>query len=99
MSTRELAAEVGISNGSAYYVVAALIDKGLIKLGNFANNNHKSKYVYLLTPKGMSEKSLLTYRFIKRKRQDYEALKAEIQVLEEEASMEPEVFRHAESNK
>ena len=99
MSTRELAAEVGISNGSAYYVVAALLDKGLIKLGNFANNKHKSKYVYLLTPKGMSEKSLLTYRFIKRKRQEYEALKAEIQMLEAEAGMGPEVFNSVESDK
>ena len=99
MSTRELAAEVGISNGSAYYVVAALLDKGLIKLGNFANNQHKSKYVYLLTPKGMSEKSLLTYRFIKHKRQEFEALKAEIQTLEAEAGTGSEVFRSAEKNK
>ena len=85
MSTRELAAEVGISNGSAYYVVAALLDKGLIKLGNFANNPHKFYYAYLLTPRGIREKSLLTHSFIERKREEFEVLKAEIKELEEEA--------------
>lgn len=99
MSTRELAAEVGISNGSAYYVVAALLDKGFIKLDNFAKNRHKSKYVYVLTPEGMSEKSLLTYRFIKRKRQEFKALKAEIQMLEAEAGLGSEVFQSAERDK
>ena len=87
LSTRELAAAVGISNGSAYYVVTALLDKGLIKLGNFANNTRKSQYAYLLTPKGIRQKSLLTHNFIERKRDEFEALRAEIRALEEEAGL------------
>jgi Transcriptional regulators len=89
-STRELASAVGISNGSAYYVVTALIDKGFVKLENFANNPRKSQYAYLLTPRGIREKSLLTHSFIERKREEFEVLKAEIKALEEEAGLAAE---------
>ena len=92
MSTRELAAEVGVSNGSAYYVVTALVDKGFIKLGNFAKNPRKSNYAYFLTPKGFREKSLLTNSFIERKREEFKALKAEIKALEEEAGLAGEAI-------
>ena len=87
MSTRQVAEEVGISNGSAYYVLTALVEKGFVKLGNFKNNPRKGQYAYLLTPKGLREKSLLTHRFIKRKRQEYADLRAEIELLEREAGM------------
>lgn len=85
LSTRELASAAGISNGSAYYIITALLEKGFLKLGNFKKNPRKGQYVYLLTPKGIREKSLLTHSFIERKREEYEALKAEIKALEEEA--------------
>ena len=85
MSTRQVADQVGISNGSAYYVLTALVEKGFVKLGNFKNNPRKGQYAYLLTPKGIREKSLLTHSFIERKRKEYKDLRAEIQVLEEEA--------------
>jgi EPS-associated MarR family transcriptional regulator len=84
ISTRQIANEVGISNGSAYYVLTALVDKGFVKLGNFKSNPRKGQYAYLLTPRGTREKSLLTHSFIKRKRQEFEQLKAEIEKLEEE---------------
>ena len=87
MSTRQVADEVGISNGSAYYVLTALVEKGFVKLGNFKNNPLKGQYAYLLTPKGMKEKSLLTHSFIERKRQEFKNLRAEIQALEHEASI------------
>ena len=87
ISTRQIAATVGISNGSAYYVLKALLDKGFVKLDNFKKNPRKGQYVYLLTPKGMLEKSKLTQGFIERKRQEYVALKAEIEALEEEAGL------------
>ena len=87
MSTRQVADEVGISNGSAYYVLTALVEKGFVKLGNFKNNPRKGQYAYLLTSKGLREKSLLTHRFIKRKRQEYVDLRAEIELLEREAGM------------
>ena len=84
ISTRGVADVVGISNGAAYYVLRALVEKGFVKLESFSNNTLKSQYVYLLTPKGIREKSLLTHRFIKRKRVEFEALRAEIKALEEE---------------
>ena len=87
MSTRQVADEVGISNGSAYYVLTALVEKGFVKLGNFKKNPRKGQYAYLLTPKGIREKSLLTHSFIARKRGEFEALKAEIKALEEEAGL------------
>ena len=87
LSTRQVADEVGISNGSAYYVLTALVEKGFVKLGNFKTSPRKGQYAYLLTPKGIREKSLLTHSFIGRKRQEFEELRAEIQALEEEAGL------------
>ena len=87
MSTRQIADGVGISNGSAYYVLTALVEKGFVKLGNFKKNPRKGQYAYLLTPKGIREKSLLTHSFIARKREEFEVLSAEIKALEEEAGL------------
>ena len=87
MSTRQVADEVGISNGSAYYVLTSFIEKGFVKLGNFKKNPRKGQYAYLLTPKGVREKSLLTHSFIERKREEFKVLKAEIKALEEEAGL------------
>ena len=93
MSTRQVADEVGISNGSAYYVLTALVEKGFVKLENFKKNPRKGQYAYLLTPKGIREKSLLTHKFIGLKRKEFEMLKAEIKVLEEEAGLAVEATR------
>ena len=87
MSTRQVADEVGISNGSAYYVLTALVEKGFVKLGNFKKNPRKGQYAYLLTPKGIREKSLLTHSFVERKRKEFDFLQAEIKALEEEAGL------------
>ena len=87
MSTRQIAERAGISNGSAYYVLTALVEKGFVKLGNFASNPRKGQYAHLLTPKGIREKSLLTHSFIERKREEFAALRAEIEALEREAGL------------
>ncbi|MEP1207435.1 MAG: MarR family EPS-associated transcriptional regulator [Rhizobiaceae bacterium] len=84
ISTREIADLVGISNGGAYYCLNALIEKGLIKIGNFSSSKHKNRYAYILTPRGISEKASLTKRFLVRKRMEFEALKDEIDALETE---------------
>ena len=82
MTSRELAKKVGISNGSAYYLLISLIDKGFVKLSNFKENSQKKSYSYLLTPKGIREKSFITSRFLERKKQEFEELKEEINSLE-----------------
>ena len=86
LSSRQVANAVGISNGSAYYLLTALVEKGFVKLENFKNNSRKGRYAYLLTPRGIREKSLLTHRFIERKRQEFEELRLEIEALEKEMS-------------
>jgi EPS-associated MarR family transcriptional regulator len=86
MTTREIAQEVGISNGSAYYLLTSLIDMGFIKLSNFKDSSQKIKYSYLLTSKGIREKSLVTSKFLVRKKQEYELLKKEIIKLERDLS-------------
>jgi len=83
ISTREIAQKVGISNGSAYYLLTSLIDMGFVKLSNFKDSSQKVKYSYLLTPKGIREKSLITSKFLVRKKQEFEALKKEIDSFEE----------------
>ena len=82
MTSRELAQKLGVSNGSAYYLLLSLIDKGFVKLSNFKENSQKTKYSYILTPKGIREKSLITNKFLVRKKQEFEALREEIDSLE-----------------
>jgi EPS-associated MarR family transcriptional regulator len=87
LSTRDVAREVGISNGSAYYVMTALIEEGFVKLGNSKRSPRKGQYAYQLTPSGLREKLLLTQSFIERKRQEFEDLRVEIQALEEDVGL------------
>ncbi|MDC0120709.1 MarR family EPS-associated transcriptional regulator [Amylibacter sp.] len=82
LTTREIAQKVGISNGSAYYLLTSLINMGFVKLSNFKDSSQKVKYAYLLTPKGIREKSLVTGEFLMRKKKEYELLKKEITELE-----------------
>lgn len=79
MSQRDLAAAVGISTGSTHYILKALADKGLVKLGNFTASEDKRRYAYVLTPKGIAERTALTRRFLARKMAEFEILKAEIE--------------------
>ena len=78
-SQRELANDLGFSLGKLNYCLNALKIKGLIKIKNFKKNPNKLGYVYILTPKGVTEKTKLTINFMKRKAQEYEELKAEIE--------------------
>ena len=82
MTSRQLAQKVGISNGSAYYLLTSLIDKGFVKFANFKKSTKKEKYSYLLTPKGIREKSIITSKFLVRKKKEYKLLKKEIAELE-----------------
>lgn len=81
MSQRELAEAVGVSVGGIHYVLNTLIDKGLVKLGNFTTAKDKRRYAYVLTPKGISEKAAITRHFLNRKLKEYADLKAEIDAL------------------
>jgi EPS-associated MarR family transcriptional regulator len=87
MTQRELADKLGMSVGGLNYCLNALIDKGLVKMQNFSRSKNKFGYVYLLTPKGISEKITLTSKFLERKQAEYEALKAEIESLKAQSDI------------
>ncbi len=88
MSQRELARVAGVSVGGMHYVLNALVDKGLVKLGNFTASRDKRRYAYVLTPKGIARKAALTRAFLSRKMGEYEALKLEIEQLSSELDSE-----------
>ena len=75
---RELAEELGFSLGKLNYCLKALKDKGLVKIKNFEKNPRKINYIYVLTPRGIAEKTKLTLNFMTRKMKEYDELKKEI---------------------
>ena len=82
---QELSNDLGVSLGKINYCLKSLIGKGFIKVNNFRNNKNKVQYSYLLTPKGIEEKSKRTLDFIRIKTQEYDTLKQEIESLKQEA--------------
>ena len=81
LTQRQLSKELGISLGKVNYCLQSLIQVGLVKVHNFKNSKHKIQYSYLLTPKGIEEKTKLTVEFLKIKTKEYEALKKEVEKL------------------
>ena len=77
-SQREMAKVLGFSLGKLNYCLKALKAKGLVKINNFKKNPNKINYLYVLTPKGLSQKTKLTISFMKRKMREYDELKSEL---------------------
>ena len=75
---RELAEELGFSLGKLNYCLKALKGKVLVKISNFKKNPNKLNYLYVLTPKGIGEKTKLTINFMKRKMKEYDELKTDL---------------------
>lgn len=88
INQRELSRLLGISLGKANYCLKALIEKGWVKAQNFKNNKNKLSYAYLLTPSGIEEKARVTLRYLKRKMQEYDELKAAVEELKKEVAVE-----------
>lgn len=86
MTQREIAEKLGISTSGLNYCLKALIDKGWVKVQNFSQSKNKFGYIYVLTPQGIAEKAILTGRFLRRKLEEYEALRVEIDALSAEAN-------------
>ena len=84
LTQREMGERVGISLGAVNYCLKALVDRGLVKAGNFSRSANKFAYAYALTPAGIAEKTLLTGRFLSRKVAEYQALRLEIEALSRE---------------
>ena len=77
LTQRELAKDLGFSLGKLNYCLKALRQKGLIKIDNFKKNKNKLNYIYILTPKGISQKTKLTLKFMTKKMHEYDELKKE----------------------
>ena len=79
LTQRELASDLGFSLGKLNYCLKALRKKGLVKLNNFNRKENKLKYLqYVITPRGISERTKLTINFMKKKMKEYEQLKKEL---------------------
>lgn len=94
---RDLAAHLGVSVGKVNYCVRALIERGWVKVRNFTNSNRKAAYAYHLTPAGLEEKVLVTYRFLQRKVAERDALLQEIEDLRAEVDSASDTFGERET--
>lgn len=80
-SQREIAEQLGVSLGAVNYCLRALLEKGHLKLANFKASKNKLGYVYVLTPEGITQRAALAAAFIARKRAEYEAIQAELELV------------------
>jgi len=78
VSQRQIAQKTGLSIGKVNYCLKALIDVGFIKVNNFNKSTQKLKYAYILTPKGIREKTAITKNFIAKKKEEYDKLNSYI---------------------
>ena len=95
-SQRDLARALGLSLGGVNFCLRGLIQKGFVKVSNFRQSDNKLRYVYVLTPSGVSERAALTHSFLQRRLREYEALQAEIEALRAEGMIE-EAAGHSRS--
>lgn len=84
LNQRQLAAELGVSLGGVNFALKALVQRGFVKADNFRKAGRKVAYLYMLTPKGIAEKTLLATVFLGRKIEEYEVLRREIETLKGE---------------
>ena len=87
-SQRELSRKLGLSLGSVNYVVSNLVDAGFIRAKRFKNSKNKIAYMYILTPSGIKSKIQLSRDFLKRKLDEYEMLKMEIDELKKDLEVD-----------
>jgi len=78
LSQRQLASRLGFSLGKLNYCLKALKNKGLVKISNFGKSPSKLKYIYVLTPHGISHRTRLTINFMNLKMREYDELKKEL---------------------
>jgi EPS-associated MarR family transcriptional regulator len=85
MNQRQIAKSLGLSLGKVNFCLKAVVEKGWVKAGNFSKSPNKKAYVYLLTLRGIEEKTKVTFDFLERKQNEYESLRQEIEELKDEA--------------
>lgn len=83
LTQRQMAEHMNLSLGKINYMIKALLEKGLVKVNNFKKSDNKLGYLYHLTPKGAETKRKLTMMFLKRKSEEFDKLKKDIQRMDE----------------
>jgi len=83
VTQRQMTARAGVCLAKVDYLLRAMIEKGLIKTENFLTSDHKAAYIYHLTPAGIEERARITVRFLKKKSDEYELLKDDLRLLEQ----------------
>ena len=83
VTQRQMTARAGVCLAKVNYLLRAMIEKGLIKTENFLTSDHKAAYIYHLTPAGIEERARMTVRFLKKKSDEYELLKDDLRLLEQ----------------
>jgi EPS-associated MarR family transcriptional regulator len=90
ISQRDAARELGVSLGKINYCLQALVGRGWVKAANFKNSQNKAAYLYMLTPSGLSQKANLAMEYLKEKVSEYEALRIEIERMQQETGTDAE---------
>ena len=80
--------KMGISLGKFNYYLKELVKKGFVKINRFTSSDNKAAYMYILTPQGVEQKSKTTVNFLKRKMEEYEKIKQEIEELKKDVETE-----------
>jgi len=88
LSQRELAQRMGISLGKTNYCLTELVKKGLVKMQRFSESKAKLRYLYILTPSGIEAKGALAIEFLRRKLQEYEGIRRQIEEVSREIEKE-----------
>ena len=88
-SQRQMSSALGVSLGKAHYLLKALLVKGWVKAKNFKRSEHKTRYLYVLTPNGVRQRLHLTHSFLARKEREYDVLQAQIAALRAELASPP----------
>ena len=64
---RNLSNQLGFSLGKLNYCVKKLKQHGLIKIKRFQDSKNKLNYMYVLTPRGMKQRTKITIDYMKKK--------------------------------
>ena len=84
LTQRQMAEQMGLSLGKFNYCIKGLVNAGIVRIDRFKTSDNKAGYIYLLTPKGINEKARITANFLKRKLNEYDEIKREIDTLRKE---------------
>jgi len=82
VTQRRMAEELDVSLGKINYLIKSLIEKGSLIIENFKTSDNKLGYLYVITPQGMEQRRKLTLSFLKRKSEEFDKLKKEMERIE-----------------